>query len=325
MSRTEKGRQVGLVLLSATAAAVLQMTAIGSLLFTLPLLLIDRRHPKATTDTACVAALVLILARYVFLYRDSLGQVLTWAFIGVNMFMPLSLVLCAMAWVGKGGEGSVSTRLLKGFVPTLILAALLLLALAFVPGMLDAVVGAYMDSARFVLNLFMVGMAESTVDMMATVIVFAMATLVLPLILAAHLVATYMYEAATHPQDPIFEMKVDSFRLPGWFLHLFLALWALVLLSCLVTLSFWLVVPVLSLAMCSLVLYFVQGFAVISWRLHARGGRMSSGKLAVMLFLILLLVQVVNAVLFLIIALLGVLENWIDFRKPKEFSHEDHS
>ena len=47
--------------------------------------------------------------------------------------------------------------------------------------------------------------------------------------------------------------------------------------------------------------------------------------LAGTLFLILLVVQLLNAALVFGLSILGVLETWINFRKPKEFSDEDHS
>ena len=52
---------------------------------------------------------------------------------------------------------------------------------------------------------------------------------------------------------------------------------------------------------------------------------MTSFRLAGWLLLILILVQVLNAILVFGLALLGVLENWINLRKPEEFSDEDHS
>ena len=87
----------------------------------------------------------------------------------------------------------------------------------------------------------------------------------------------------------------------------------------------WIVVPVVAFAICTILVYFLQGFAIVDYRLWRRGGRMTSFRLAGWLLLILILVQVLNAILVFGLALLGVLENWINLRKPEEFSDEDHS
>ena len=96
--KLEKG-DVLRVAANVVIAFILHELPIGSLFFTLPLLMLDKRYPKKITDTACVAALVLVLGRNILYNLDILNQSLTWVFIMVNMFIPLSLVLCAVVCV----------------------------------------------------------------------------------------------------------------------------------------------------------------------------------------------------------------------------------
>ena len=323
MSQTEN-RSVVRVFLSVLISFLLYLTGFGSLFFTLPLLMLDRRYPKRTTDTACVAALVLVLGRNILLMRDVLDQGLTWAFIAVTMFMPLSLILSAMVWVGKGNGENTFRRVLLSFSPVLVLFILYEIALVALPQVRTSLVEAYGGTLAAMLTALL-GLEGEAVAFMAEVLLFALCSLTLPIALANSVVLAFVYEAASHSGDSVFERRIRTFRVADWFIYVFLALWAMVLLFYLVAVPMWITIPVLGLAVCALFIYFMQGFAIVAYRLYERGSTMTSLKMAAWLFLILLVVQLLNAALVFGLSILGVLETWINFRKPKEFSDEDHS
>ena len=324
MNQGVRSREAGSLILAAAVSFVLYLTSIGSLFFTLPLLLLDRRCRKRTTDTACVAALVLILGRNIFLFKDALNQSLTWTFISVSMFMPLSLILSAIVWVNKDDCRSVFERIIYSVLPSLILFVLIEAWLAFNPDALQTLIEAYSSTISSMLSLIFTA-DESVTAYMALVLLFALASLAVPLVVANHIGIAFIYEACTHPENEAFERKIRTFRVPEWFIYPFLALWAFVLVCCFVAVPFWISVPVISLALCTMLIYFLQGFAIIMARLRQRGSHMTAFKAAGWLLLILVIVQVVNIILALGITLTGVLENWIKLRKPEEFSNEDYS
>ena len=324
MNQSTEKSGLGRVVLAVLVSFLLYLTSIGSLFFTLPLLLLDRRYPKRTTDTACVAALVLVLGRNILMMRDVLDQGLTWAFIAVTMFMPTSLILCAVVWVSKDRTRSIFERIMYAFSPSIVLFLVFEIVLVLAPGLLETLMGAYGATVTGILGPIL-GLDGESMDFLVLVVLFALVSLTPSIVLANSLLLTFIYEAATHPEDEAFECRIRNFRVPEWFLYLFLGLWTGVLLCCFITVPMWIVVPVVAFAICTILVYFLQGFAIVDHRLWRRGGRMTSFRLAGWLLLILILVQVLNAILVFGLALLGVLENWINLRKPEEFSDEDHS
>ena len=324
MSQETGSRSLVKIVLAVVLSFLLYLTGIGTFFYILPLLMLDRRYPKRTTDTACVAALVLVLGRNVYLMRDVLDQVLTWAFIGVSMFMPLSLMLGAMVWVSRDNAESLFERVLFAFCPSVILFVVFELFLAFSPQTAAALVEAYSYAAADIMTAF-IPVDVSTLGGFIQVLLFAIVTLVLPIVFVNFIAVTFIYEACTHPGSEEFENSVRSFRVPEWFLYLFLSLWALVLVFSFVSVPLPVVALVLTLALAASLMYGLQGFAILCHGIHSRGGRITSFKLACWLFMLILVLQVVNIILILLLCLLGVLENWVRLRKPGEFSNEDHS
>ncbi len=313
-----EGRDVASLIGAVAVSFVLYISNIFTFFFTIPLLLLDKRYPKRFTDTACVAALVLILARTIWPFMGSLNQDLTWAFIMVNMFLPLSLILGAVVWVNSKRVERLFERVLLLILPSLVITLVCAALLSFGSSMREALMATYGDviSSMFS-SLFHTG-EEGGSEFFALVVMVAMATLALPLAVTNNLVATYIAEALKRAGDPAFDFQVMYFKVPGGFVYIFLALWTLVLFSLLfVSVPLGLTVLVFSLAIVSLVIYLLQGFAIVYYNIRARGSQMTSFKLAAWLFLIVLLLQGLNAILVLLLALVGVLENWVNLRKTQ--------
>ena len=299
--KLEKG-DVLRVAANVVIAFILHELPIGSLFFTLPLLMLDKRYPKKITDTACVAALVLVLGRNILYNLDILNQSLTWVFIMVNMFIPLSLVLCAVVWVNKDDAESIFLRMACSFIPAVVLFAVYGIFFAVFSDLGSIVSAGYTEMISAMLTPFF-----SAAD------------------IENHFGIVYIYEAASHPESGEFENRVMNFRIPEFFIYIFLSLWALVLLFYFVAVPQWVSIPVLGLAVVSMLFYFVQGFAIADYNIRIRKPGMTSFKLASWLLLILVIFQVVNLILVLGLSLAGVLENWVNLRKRKEFSDEDYS
>ena len=160
---------------------------------------------------------------------------------------------------------------------------------------------------------------------LAYLVMLTILSLLLPFLFMNHFGIVYIYEAASHPESVEFEKRVMNFRIPEFFIYIFLSLWALVLLFYFVAVPQWVSIPVLGLAVVSMLFYFVQGFAIADYNIRIRKPGMTSFKLASWLLLILVIFQVVNLILVLGLSLAGVLENWVNLRKRKEFSDEDYS
>ena len=321
--KLEKG-DVLRVAANVIIAFVVHELPIGSLFFALPLLMLDKRYPKKITDTACVAALVLVLGRNILYNLDILNQSLTWVFIMVNMFIPLSLVLCAVVWVNKDDAESIFLRMVYSFIPAVILFAVYGIFFAVFSEQAGIVGAAYTEMISAMLApLFSAAGIDTGV--LAYLVMLTILSLLLPFLFMNHFGIVYIYEAASHPESGEFEKRVMNFRIPEFFIYIFLSLWALVLLFYFVAVPQWISIPVLGLAVVSMLFYFVQGFAIADYNIRIRKPGMTSFRLASWLLLVIIIFQVVNLILVLGLSLAGVLENWVNLRKRKEFSDEDYS
>ena len=321
--KLEKGDLIR-VGLSVICAFILHEIPVGSMFFVLPLLMLDKRYPKKITDTACVAALVLVLLRNILFSMDILNQSLTWVFIMVNMFIPLSLVLCAVVWVNKDDAESIFLRMVYSFIPAVILFAAYGIFFAVFSDMASVVAAGYTEMINAILAPLFASAGVDT-DIFAFLVMLTIVSMLLPFLFMNLYGIVYIYEAITHPGSEEFERKVMNFRIPDFFIYIFLGLWALVLLFYFVAVPQWVSVPVLGFAVVSMLLYFVQGFAIACYNVRMRKPDMTSFRLASWLMLILIIFQVVNLILVLGLSFAGVLENWVNLRKRKEFSNEDYS
>lgn len=314
----------GRVALLVLGAFALHLTGFASFLIGLPLLSVQKRYPKAVADTACVAALVLVLGREISAFAGTLNQALTWAFILVNMFIPASLTLCACAWANRKGDAGTATKTVATILPVPVLYLAYLAVFLFWEEGRDAVVAAYSDAAGSALGV-LYGAELADAPGFTLAIVLTLFTVAPMLVTASHLGVVFLHSAVGRRGDQDFEFKVAAYKLPEWFLYIFLALWALVLVTVIAPCPVWLVMPVLGFAVTTLVFYFIQGIAIVLWNMRARGSRVQAFGLASLIALLMLLAPGLNALLGIALTLLGVLDNWLRLRKPKEFSNEDHS
>ena len=240
------------------------------------------------------------------------------------MFIPLSLVLCAVVWVNKDDAESIFLRMACSFIPAVVLFAVYGIFFAVFSDLGSIISADYTEMISAMLTPFFSAAGIDT-GVLAYLVMLTILSLLLPFLFMNHFGIVYIYEAASHPESVEFEKRVMNFRIPEFFIYIFLSLWALVLLFYFVAVPQWVSIPVLGLAVVSMLFYFVQGFAIADYNIRIRKPGMTSFKLASWLLLILVIFQVVNLILVLGLSLAGVLENWVNLRKRKEFSDEDYS
>ena len=292
----------------------LSIFSVGSLVFTLPLLFLSKRYQKKATDTACVAVMVLTAGKQLFTSRDVLMNSLTYFFMGNNLFIPFALILGAMVWVNCKGMDSVK-RLLLTMIPAFLLFVLLAVIYTIFPQAAMAVKDTYRE---IFVSLFtqIFQMSSETMTLMFDVVLELILSMVLPLIFINIVVVHYYFEAFSHKQDEAFENKVSSFTLPEVFIYFFLGLWSMMLLKRFVDIPMSVNVLINNLTLTCTLFYGLQGFSIILYNLKKKGSYISGIKLMGLLIILMMILPGINMILLFALIGVGVLNTWIELRKP---------
>ena len=292
----------------------LSIFSFGSLVFTLPLLFLSTRYPRKATDTACVAVMVLTAGKQLFMSRDLLMNSLTYFFVGNNLFIPFALILGAMVWVNSKGM-EVVKRLLFTMLPAFILFVLFAVIYTIFPQAAMAVKDTYRE---IFVSLFtqIFQMSSETMSLMFDIVLELMLSIVMPLIFLNIVVVHYYFEAFSHRQDENFEKKVSSFTLPEVFIYFFLGLWTIMLLKRFVDIPGSVNVVINNAALTCTLFYGIQGFSIILYNLKRKGSLISGIKLMGFLILLMMLLPGINMILIFALIGVGVLNTWIELRKP---------
>ena len=294
------------------ASLVLSNFSIGSLVFTLPLLFIYKRYPERTADTACVAVMVLVAAKAIFDFSKMAETDLTYLFVLVMLYIPVSLLLGAVAW-GKTKGQELDQRLIYTLAAPL--GLFLIFVVLFVLDKEGALVVS--NNYRIVFGDMFSSMFELPADAMDEFLVIAEHLLLSTVVFIAFsniIFVSYISSLFLQKDMNYFNFQIATFKVSFKYLNIFLALLTLFILSTFISFpnSISLIINNSLLCFCSL--YFLQGIAIIYFRIRKAGSNMNSSKLIALLILFLIMPGI-NTFIFLALTLLGIAENWIKIRK----------
>ena len=302
------------IILLTVLSFILSCFSVGSLVFTFPLLLLSKRYPKKITDTACVAVMVLAAGKQLYTSRDVLMNSLTYFFVGNNLFIPFALILGAMVWMHTKGEDVVK-RLIYTIVPTLVLFILFAVVYTISPQSAEGVLSTYREIfVALFSEIFQ--LSNEALNTMFDMVLEMMLSLVIPLVFINIVVVHYLYEASKNGNDVNFDKKIINFSLPYSFIYAFLGLWTIMLLKRFVSIPMSVNVIVNNLALLVTLFYGMQGFSIILYNLRRKGITLSGTRMMGFLILSMILLPGINAILVLALVGVGVVNTWIELRKP---------
>ena len=302
------------IILLTVLSFILSCFSVGSLVFTFPLLLLSKRYPKKITDTACVAVMVLAAGKQLYTSRDVLMNSLTYFFVGNNLFIPFALILGAMVWMHTKGEDVVK-RLIYTIVPTLVLFILFAVVYTISPQSAEGVLSTYREIfVALFSEIFQ--LSNEALNTMFDMVLEMMLSLVIPLVFINIVVVHYLYEASKNGNDVNFDKKIINFSLPYSFIYAFLGLWTIMLLKRFVSIPMSVNVIVNNLALLVTLFYGMQGFSIILYNLRRKGSTLSGTRMMGFLILSMILLPGINAILVLALVGVGVVNTWIELRKP---------
>lgn len=314
------------LLLAVLASFAMYNLGLGYLIFTFPLLVLSKRTSREKTDTACVAVLVLVLLKQLYTYRESLSDALTSALIGINLFVPLSLILGALVWVNTA-KVKLFNRILLMCAPSFLVFFGLELWFTIKPELALRVMeeyrGQYLDMVKA-----LTGETNETSDAVFQIFMYGILGAIVSLTSLVNISNAFLSSMAGKSYlDEEKDKVIMNFQVPGNFVYPFLILWACMLFFNFFEVKASILLLVMNLAFFTLVIYGMQGFAIVYFNLKKRFEKLRVMRLFFLVTLLMLLFVGANLILWIGLPLLGVLENWITLRKRKQgvYTNEDHS
>ncbi len=313
------------VLLAVVVSFAMSNLGVGALVFTLPLLVLSKRTSRLGTDTACVAVLVLVLLKLVYTLRSGMTDALTLGLVGVNAFVPLSLILGALVWVNTS-DRPLFERILSMCVPPFVV--FFLLEFWFTMNQ-EAALEVMDDYRKVYLNLVsaLTGEEGEGSDLVFQVFMYGVLGCIVAFTSLLNIANAFIASASGRFVDERKDMGIMYFRIPGWFVYPFLGLWACVLAFHFVDVPVQLLLAIMNLAMMASAIYGLQGFSIVYFNLKKRLENLRAIRLFFVFAILMFFFVGANLILWFGLPLLGVLENWIVLRKRKQgvYTNEDHS
>lgn len=316
MNKPSGGKGFYEVFFATAGSFLLSLFPVGDIVFTFPLLLLSKRYPKKTTDTACVAVMVLVILRTLWQTREAAFEPLTWVFNLVTLFYPLSLILGAMVYV-NAKRGMPIRSLILSTVPAFAMFFVIGVIFLLRSDLATGVYNAYEATVTGVLDEMFgsLGLDSSMLFALSTSVILSIA---IAIVMTVNAVVFFLYEGATCRNSEDFNFKISRLVLPANFVYVFLGLWTLMLVKYFVDLPTFLALLINNATFSITALYAAVGFAIIYFNLRKRGSRMRVTRLFGLIVILLILLPGLNFVILIALPILGVLETWITLRKNED-------
>ena len=300
---------------SVIASFVLLSMGFTSLIYTLPLLDFVARSRREERMKVFLPSFLLVVGRSIY-YSWGLENFLLW--LVLDLYVPLSLLAAGFIWSIQR-KGGIGTRLFWSMVPSA-LAALILGVVFF---MYRALFDAFYLSMKDAFVSIMGGMLDSLgivgdVDFLFTLMSIVVGVFTFPVILGASCVSIFYYENRRHSKETHWDDVVAALEFNTntiWLLILFLFLF---LLGRFMPMPLALSILFMSLVVSMILVYAIQGFAVLMAWIRNRGLGLRSPQLLFILFIVSFLIPGLNIIVLIGVPLLGILENFFDLKTRRK-------
>ena len=299
---------------SVAMSLILLSLEFTSLLFTLPLLAFVANCRREDGIKVFLPTALILILRSVY-YSWGLENIGLW--IGIDLYVPLSLLVAGFIW--PASKGRLEKRLFLSLLPTLIATILIgfvffvdrALFSTFYESMKDAF-AAVMEGAFASLGI------EADMDFLFLMVSTTVGVFAFPTIVATACVSFFYYESRRHSRETALDDVVVAIELNTnlvWFLILFLALF---MLGRFLSMPLVLSMAFLSLVITMLLVYSIQGFSVLMAWLKNGGVNMKSTTLFIVLLIISLIMPGFNIVVLFGLPILGLIENFFNIKTRRK-------
>ena len=303
-----RGRVFWEVALAILLSSMLFESIFMSTLLALPILLLRGRLSEGKICFLLVFEMVVVvlmtLAESSFKIEDK-----------IDLACPASMLCSGAVWMKTEKKGAVERIYLSSlpsFFILLVVALYIRQDMALQVGLTEHflnVFGLMLEGFFHINDSVLVGNISSVLLSLSLMLIF-------PFIVSSICVTGFIYETVLHSKESDWEEKMGLLDVDSRFIWAFLAFWAVAIYSSFLS-SFpkFLGYVVFNVALALTIAYMVQGFSVLVYLLRKFGFKIRAFPLFLVLFFIFMIVPWVNVLVFSIILVLGLAENFVELRR----------
>ena len=320
--RTEERRQepnplLEIVLVTALSY-LLYRIGIGEPFFLIPLLIFAGRRGN---DVGMIPLTVMIIATGISTWHtgnfiETFGSGVGLMLFALQMYIPLSLLAAGIIWT-LSRKVNWRKRLALSMVPSILLCLIYFLLLEHDPALLEGVRSQYENVFEGMLSLIVdiEAVGPEFVETFNDIFFITLLSIVLPSILLLICVNFYLSERSLHSREIGFEDSMSHLELKGWMIWILLGSWALVLMDRFVSFPYAVTVALFNAAICMVIVYAVQGFSVVLYRLRSKGRNVTSFGMFMFLAAVSILMPGLNFIVILGLPIIGAIESFFELRR----------
>ncbi|MCF0238622.1 MAG: hypothetical protein HUK24_08480 [Sphaerochaetaceae bacterium] len=305
METTKNRNEVVTLLFAIGAGVIISRFSFGTLLFTLPVLFVSSKVEKKGLCEIALLLLALVFFAIELVNYYPIREEMVFGLEIYSWFFPFFILIGSGIWIWYRESTSMLRKLFVACLPVLLGGIAMGLWMSSSYGVeVVQYLCEIMDTVLSSLGFSDTAFVQIAIGAMTSMFGYiGMIFTAFPLILL---------EVATKSHDSQWQEDFAYNKLPNPFFYVFIGLWVLVLLYALIGLPLWIGIISINGAVGVSLLYGFQGVSILVALLRRKTFVKANSVL--LLVLLMCLLPGLNIAIFITLPILGVLENWINFR-----------
>ena len=289
---------------------ILSRFAIGSILMTVPVLLVCPGIRNTAYKVLSFATMLAGVLIWTLIQQRTLIGTEYWPFIILSLYTPVSMIIGSAVWtVGGSYSRSSMRKFFWAAIPVFVMG----LALAFYFASEKSSLVRY-ELANGIIAIFPTDYLSVDFSSMVMNVVNTMALFFAPAVVLGLALPIVIADVNVNRFDEDWQYDFANMKLPDPYVWVFFASWAVALVSNWVeAVPTWILVLGWNVALTMTVLYMVVGVSILVAFARRRTAAITAGRI-VFTVVLLCIIPVLNVIMYIGLPLLGVLETWIAFR-----------
>lgn len=302
------------ILMALLVSSLLSVTGFVGFLVPFPIMLLNTRYDRKTVYRLLLLEFFIILVMKLFPFLQTDKGPLDILLLVFEMLSPAIMLIAGAIWIAV--ERKAATRkILLSLLPAIFFLLMVILYLWHDRALREDVTIYYLDAFGLMIRGLFSNLSDALVQNIANILLSVILMMILPYYSVAICVTGFLYEALEHSKESTWEDEVGALTVESGFIWAFISLWGFVLFSRFLSIPPLVGFAIVNLALTVSCLYLMQGFSVILYLLRKREIRIRAFPLFLILFLLFFIVPGLNIFVFLLVLILGLVENFVELRR----------
>ena len=298
------------LIFSVILGVLLSRFSIGSILMTIPILLVCPKVRQTSIKVAAFAVILVGSAVWTVLQNKVLLGTEYWPVLLVGLYLPASITIGSAVWtIGGNYSRSSMRKFYWASIPVFFIGTALALYFAS-----DSSQNVRLALAESVLYYFPSDMLSVDISSTVKIVIDSMMLVFSPVALLMLAIPVVITDVNLNRYDEDWQYDFANMKLPDHFVWILFGSWIGALVCKLVSgIPIWVLAVIWNLALSMTVLYLIVGVSIVVAFARKRTAAITAGRI-VFTVAIACLIPFLNVVVIIGLPVLGILETWIDFR-----------